>query len=58
MSTPHVHSAADELLAQVKEQSNWRDVAAEEQDGTLDPIAEVTAAIGARGSRRSAAVTR
>ena len=36
------------MLAQVKEQSNWRDVAAQEQDGTLDPIAEVTAVIGAR----------
>ena len=36
------------MLAQVKEQSNWREAAAQEQDGTLDPIAEVTAAIGAR----------
>jgi gentisate 1,2-dioxygenase len=36
------------MLAQVKEQSNWREVATQEQDGALDPIAEVTAAIGAR----------
>ena len=36
------------MLAQVKEQSNWREVAAQEQEPTLDPMADITAVIGAR----------
>jgi hypothetical protein len=36
------------MLAQVKEQSNWRELAAQEQEPGLDPIADVTSVIGAR----------